>query len=193
MTARVADVGEHLRSRSLLLVIDFEQVVDGATVVSALLAAAPRLRVLTTSRVALRLQGEHEYPVSPLPTPERALPTFDEVAANDAVQLFVARTQAVDPDFELTEANLAFVAEICRVLDGLPLASNWRPHEHGCSRFKGSLNGSAVHSTCSEVVRATCLHASKHYGPRSIGAIGSCPRPSKHCSHVSPCSAAASV
>jgi predicted ATPase/DNA-binding SARP family transcriptional activator len=121
--ATVADLVEQLRGRSLLLVIDnFEQVVAGATVVSSLLAEARRVRVLVTSRVALRLQGEHEYRVAPLPTPERSLPTFDEVAANDAVQLFVARARAVDPDFTLTESNLAFVAEICRELDGLPLA-----------------------------------------------------------------------
>jgi predicted ATPase/DNA-binding SARP family transcriptional activator len=118
-----AAVADHVGARSLLLVVDnFEQVLDAAPVVSSLLGAVPRLRVLATSREALRLYGEHEYLVPPLPVPPVDLPPFEEAVANDAVRLFTARARAVDPSFALTEANLADVATICRRLDGLPLA-----------------------------------------------------------------------
>jgi predicted ATPase len=92
-------------------------------IVSRLLSAAPRLLVLATSRTPLRLAGEHEYPVPPLALPEAgAHPTFEQLAANDAVRLFAARAGAVDPEFQLDEDNAAAVAEICTRLDGLPLA-----------------------------------------------------------------------
>jgi predicted ATPase len=77
--------------------------------------------VLATSRAPLRLSGEHEYPVPPLPVPAAA-GRFEEVVANDAVRLFAARAQAVDPSFALTDANVPSVASVCRRLDGLPLA-----------------------------------------------------------------------
>ncbi|MBA3842239.1 MAG: hypothetical protein H0X39_06420 [Actinobacteria bacterium] len=113
----------YLAQRSLLLVFDnFEHLLDGAEIVATLLAAAPRLRVLATSRTALRLTGEHEFPVAALPVPHRSLPTYESLRDNDAVRLFVDRARSVDPTFELTHANTAFVAEICRALDGLPLA-----------------------------------------------------------------------
>ena len=116
------DVLEEVRDLSLLLVLDnLEQLGDGTAPIAELLAAAPRLRVLATSRVPLRLSGEHEYPVPPLTVPgERR--TFEEIVANDAVRLFAARAQAVDPSFALSDANAATVAAICRRLDGLPLA-----------------------------------------------------------------------
>ena len=93
----------------LLLVDNFEHLQAAATELSAVLAATPDLRVLATSRVPLRLSGEHEYPVPPLPT-------------DDAVRLFSDRARAVDPSFELNDAGADAVAEICRRLDGLPLA-----------------------------------------------------------------------
>src|SRR3954468_17013904 len=112
----------HLRNLSLLLVLDnLEQLGAATQTVSALLAAAPRVCVLATSRAPLRLSGEHEYPVPPLPVPAAA-GRFEEVVANDAVRLFAARGQAVDPSFALTDANVSSVASVCRRLDGLPLA-----------------------------------------------------------------------
>jgi predicted ATPase/DNA-binding SARP family transcriptional activator len=114
-------VAERLRARSVLLVLDnLEQLLPAATFVADLLAAAPRLLVLATSRAPLRLSAEHVYPVPPLPTP--ATDIFEELAANDAVRLFVARARAADPAFELTDESARDVAEICRRLDGLPLA-----------------------------------------------------------------------
>jgi predicted ATPase/DNA-binding SARP family transcriptional activator len=103
-------IAERLGERRLLLVLDnFEQLLGGAPFVAELLAAAPRLAVLATSRASLRLSGEHEYPVPPL-------------ALHEAVELFAARAKAVDPRFTLTEERSGSVAEICRRLDGLPLA-----------------------------------------------------------------------
>jgi predicted ATPase/DNA-binding SARP family transcriptional activator len=113
-----------LRDRSILLLLDnVEQLVPDVELVSRLLAAAPRLLVLATSRTPLRLAGEHEYPVPPLALPDpRAHPSFEELVANDAVRLFAARAGAVDPDFQLDEDNVAAVAHVCGRLDGLPLA-----------------------------------------------------------------------
>jgi predicted ATPase len=115
-------LARHLGDRSLLLLVDnFEQVAAAAGTLAALAAAAPRLLVLTTSRLPLRVSGEHEYPVPPLPLPTGGA-AFEEVVASDAVRLFLARAQAVDPGFALTDENLEAVVAICRGLDGLPLA-----------------------------------------------------------------------
>src|SRR6476646_5156735 len=113
-----------LRDRSMLLLLDnLEQLVPSVELVSRLLAAAPRLLVLATSRTPLRLAGEHEYAVPPLAAPEPGAElSFEELAANDAVRLFAARAGAVDPEFHLDDGNAAAVAEVCARLDGLPLA-----------------------------------------------------------------------
>ncbi|HEU5214426.1 MAG TPA: BTAD domain-containing putative transcriptional regulator [Gaiellaceae bacterium] len=114
----------HLCDRSMVLLLDnLEQLVPDVELVARLLTAAPRLLVLATSRTPLRLAGEHEYPVPPLALPEAsARPSFEQLAANDAVRLFAARAAAVDPEFQLDEGNVAAVAEVCARLDGLPLA-----------------------------------------------------------------------
>jgi predicted ATPase/class 3 adenylate cyclase len=122
---RVIDaVQEHLRDRQLLLLVDnFEQVAEAAPVVEELLTAAPRLKLLVTSRGVLSVRGEQEYGVPPLqpPDPEH-LPDLLELGRFDAVRLFVERASAADPRFRVTEANAAAVAEITARLDGLPLA-----------------------------------------------------------------------
>ena len=117
-------LGDHLRDKHLLLVLDnFEQVTDAAAAVAAILGMASRLKVLVTSRNPLRIGGEHEVPIPPLELPDvKADAALDSLAANAAVALFVARAQAVDPEFALTAANASAVAEICIGLDGLPLA-----------------------------------------------------------------------
>ena len=113
-----------LRDRSMLLLLDnLEQLVPDVELVSRLLAKAPRLLVLATSRTPLRLAAEHEYAVPPLAAPEAGADlSFEELAANDAVRLFAARAGAVDPEFQLDDGNAAAVAEVCARLDGLPLA-----------------------------------------------------------------------
>ena len=113
-----------LREKELLLVLDnFEQVTEAATVVGELLAETPRLKVLVTSRVVLHLYGEREFSVPPLDVPDLNLVTSAaELAQYAAVQLFVERAQAVEFDFALTDENAGSVAQICVKLDGLPLA-----------------------------------------------------------------------
>jgi predicted ATPase/DNA-binding CsgD family transcriptional regulator len=114
----------HLRDRELLLLLDgFEHLLDTAPAVSRLLAACPGLKILVTSRAVLRLSGEHEFRVPPLPLPERGEGADPErVAASPAVALFVQRAAAADPGFRPSAEELATVAEICWRLDGLPLA-----------------------------------------------------------------------
>ena len=114
----------YLGTKRLLLVLDnFEQVVAAAPHVSDLLTECPRLALLVTSREPLQLRAEHLAPVSPLTLPEtEALPPLVELARVPAVDLFVQRAQAIVPSFALTDENAAAVAEICRRLDGLPLA-----------------------------------------------------------------------
>jgi predicted ATPase/class 3 adenylate cyclase/DNA-binding CsgD family transcriptional regulator len=115
---------DHVRHRQLLLLLDnFEQVLGAAPLVAELLVSAPRLKVLVTSRAVLRLSGEREYPVPPLALPDAGRPAPAEVVAQaEAVRLFVERAGAARPDFALDAANAGAVAEICRRLDGLPLA-----------------------------------------------------------------------
>src|SRR5215470_728542 len=111
-----------LAGRHMLLVLDnFEQVLGAAPAVADLLERAPGLRVLVTSRVVLRLRGEQEWRVDPLgvPPPESTLAALAEAPA---VRLFVDRARDVQPGFMLTSQNAAAVAELCRRLDGLPLA-----------------------------------------------------------------------
>ena len=118
------DLMAYLRSRRLLLVLDnFEQVTDAAPLLAQLLATAPGLKTLVTSRTALRLSSEHEFPVPPLPVPlagaGQTVKTAEQYAS---IQLFTERARGVVPGFRLTSHNVAAVAEICRRLDGLPLA-----------------------------------------------------------------------
>jgi predicted ATPase len=109
--------------RHLLLLDNFEHVGDAAPVVGDLLAAAPGLKALATSRSPLRLSGEHEYALPPLAIPDAdAERSIEALARNEATQLFVARARAVSPDFRLAGENASGVAEICRLVDGLPLA-----------------------------------------------------------------------
>ncbi|MDQ3811631.1 MAG: tetratricopeptide repeat protein, partial [Chloroflexota bacterium] len=115
---------DRLRGRRLLLVLDnFEHVLPAATLVDDLLRAAEDLVVLATSRAPLQLRREHEFPVNPLAVPNaRERLTAEDVFRFDAIALFVDRARAIRPDFALAEANAAAVVEICRRLDGLPLA-----------------------------------------------------------------------
>ncbi|HYN69478.1 MAG TPA: adenylate/guanylate cyclase domain-containing protein [Candidatus Eisenbacteria bacterium] len=114
-------VRAHLRDRDLLLILDnFEQVQAGAGVVEELLSAAPRVRVLVTSRMPLAIYGEQEYEVPPFEIP--AARPAGELSGFGAVDLFVERARAVKPAFELSDDNAAAVAGIIAHLDGLPLA-----------------------------------------------------------------------
>jgi predicted ATPase len=114
---------DYLSERRLLLVLDnFEQVLDVAPTVTELLAAAPGLKVLATSRTSLRLYGEHVFPVPPLSMPDlKRPPPLERLTQYEAVGLFVERARALKPDFKVTNESAPAVAEICVRLDGLPL------------------------------------------------------------------------
>jgi predicted ATPase len=120
----ITDLKAYLRPRRLLLALDnFEQVIGAAPLLAGLLAAAPDLVMLATSRAVLRLSGEHEVAVPPLPVlPAGAAPDPGQLRRYASVDLFTERAHAAAPDFEFTAENATAVAEICRRLDGLPLA-----------------------------------------------------------------------
>ncbi|MGH9270411.1 MAG: ATP-binding protein, partial [Ilumatobacteraceae bacterium] len=108
---------------TLLVLDNLEQVTGAATELDQLLAASPEVTVLATSRTVLRLSAEREYPVGALTVPASTeRPLVEDIASLPAVRLFVERAQAVGHDFMLDETNAAAVSEICRRLDGLPLA-----------------------------------------------------------------------
>ncbi|MGE5274364.1 MAG: protein kinase domain-containing protein [Verrucomicrobiota bacterium] len=109
-------------STALLVLDNFEHVIEAAPFVAGVVAAAPTLKILVTTQAALRVRGEHELVLSPLPVPEEPGSSGGTLGAGPAVELFVERAREVDPDFELTAKNVGTVVEICRRLDGLPLA-----------------------------------------------------------------------
>lgn len=113
-----------LRRKHLLLLLDnFEQVTTASPLLATLALSCPHLRLLVTSRAALHLSGEYEFPVLPLPIPDLTqLPEPLTLARVAAVHLFVERARATLPSFELTETNARTISEICVRLDGLPLA-----------------------------------------------------------------------
>ena len=120
----VAGLQAFLRNKQALLLLDnFEHVLEAALLVTDLLAACPRLRVLVTSRSVLHLSGEHDVVVPPLALPDLVrLPSPDGLNEVPAVRLFVERARAVRDGFVLTADNAAAVSRICHGLDGLPLA-----------------------------------------------------------------------
>ena len=117
-------LARRIGDRKVVLVLDnLEQLPAAGSVIAALLAASPGLRVLATSRAPLHVRGEHEYPLAPLQLPGPAeLASLDDLAEVEAVKLFVERARAIDPAFVLTRENAVAVAGICAHLDGLPLA-----------------------------------------------------------------------
>ena len=114
----------YLRDRQTLLLLDnLEQVLEAAPVLEGLLSTAFGLKILATSRIPLRLYGEYEFPVPPLSLPDPAsLPPLEHLTDYEAISLFVERARALRPDFSLTKKDGPAVVEICKRLDGLPLA-----------------------------------------------------------------------
>ena len=114
---------DSLREPRLLLLDNFEHLVQAAPTVAELLVMGPNLKILVTSRAALHVYGEHEFPVPPLALPDpRPMPSVEVLSQYPAVALFVQRAVAAKPDFELNRENAPAVTEICARLDGLPLA-----------------------------------------------------------------------
>ncbi len=117
-------VKNFLRKRHFLLLLDnFEQLVAAAPLLEDLLMSCPRLTILTTSRIVLHVQGEQEFPIAPLTLPDLTRPVeraaLEQVAS---IKLFMQRARSLLPGFHLTSANAPAIAEICVLLDGLPLA-----------------------------------------------------------------------
>ena len=114
---------EYLRERRMLIVLDnFEQITEAAPQVGELLSGSVNLKILITSRIRLQLSFEHEFTLQPLEVPAEGNLSVSELIKYPAIQLFVQKAQAVKPAFSLTEENAQLIAEICRRLDGLPLA-----------------------------------------------------------------------
>jgi predicted ATPase/transcriptional regulator with XRE-family HTH domain len=139
----------YLRDKRMLLVLDnFEQVLDAAFYLVDLLERCPWLRCLATSREPLHIKGERRFPVPPLPLPEpERLPPLDVLARYPSIELFVERARMSEPDFALSEQNAEAIARICIRLDGLPLAielaagqvsylSPWEIEEHLTGRLQ---------------------------------------------------------
>jgi predicted ATPase len=121
--ALLAHVGDTMRDRTLLVVDNFEHVLPARTIIGRLLEASAALTVLVTSRAVLSLYGEHDVSVLPLAVPEATANLgLEAIRTCPAVALFVERAEAAHPAFALTADNAAAVAEVCRRLDGLPLA-----------------------------------------------------------------------
>ncbi len=117
-------VQDYLRNKHMLLLLDnFEQIIAATPVLADLLSSCQYLKLLVTSRAALHLPGEYEFPVSLLRTPDLTQTLESELlASNPAVELFQVCAQAVQPNFRLSPTNVHTIAEICVCLDGLPLA-----------------------------------------------------------------------
>lgn len=122
-------LGNWLTDKDLLLILDnFEQLLDASDDIAELLESTQRSKILVTSRAVLRIRGEHECPVPPLSLPRDVQ---GRISKSDAIALFTERAKEVRPDFTLAGADVPVVAEICRRLDGLPLAI-----ELGAARMK---------------------------------------------------------
>ncbi len=114
---------EHLTDRQSLLLLDnFEQIVAAAPLIALLLAQCPGLKALVTSRSPLHLEGEQRYPLAPLSLPPEGGLTLDGLRQSDAAALFIQRVRAIRPNLTVTEREAPVIADICRRLDGVPLA-----------------------------------------------------------------------
>ncbi|RPI81535.1 MAG: adenylate/guanylate cyclase domain-containing protein, partial [Chloroflexi bacterium] len=120
----IESLKDYLRRKSLLLLLDnFEQVISAAPLVADLVVECSQLKIFVTSREALHISGEHEYPVPPLALPDlEQLPPVESLTQYAAVELFIQRALAVKPDFQIRDETAKSIVEICYRLDGLPLA-----------------------------------------------------------------------
>src|SRR5437763_15748103 len=143
---------DSLRAPMLFLLDNFEHLVQAAPTVAELLAIAPSLKILVTSRAALHVYGEHEFPVPPLALPDsRSVLRVETLSRCSAIELFTERAVAAKPDFVLTPENARAVAEICIRLDGLPL-----PIELAAARIKVLSPASMLTRLASRLQLLTC-------------------------------------
>jgi non-specific serine/threonine protein kinase len=114
---------EYLRERKILIVLDnFEQIAESASQVGNLLSESVNLKIIVTSRIRLQLRFEHEFILQPLEVPDKESLSLNQLCKYPAVKLFVERAQAIKPGYTLSDETASSIAEICRRLDGLPLA-----------------------------------------------------------------------
>jgi len=120
----LAHLKTFLRDQQLVMLLDtFEQVLPAAPLLAELLSSCPQLKLLVTSRALLHVGGEYEFPIPPLEVPDlRDLPAYDDLSHVASIALFVQRTQAILPGFQLTVENARAIAELCTRLEGVPLA-----------------------------------------------------------------------
>ncbi|MFN8513611.1 MAG: AAA family ATPase [Chloroflexia bacterium] len=186
----LAHLHEALQGRSQLLLLDnFEQIIAAATQIAELLAAAPGVKLLVTSREALHIRGEHEFPVPPLDLPEaQAAHDPEALARSPAVSLFVQRARAVRPDFRLTPETAPVVAEVCRRLDGLRWpALSWRRDQGALAARPAGPARTPPRSPDGRPARSARA-ASGRCATRSPGATTCSPRRSSASSAASPSS-----
>jgi predicted ATPase len=162
-----------LRDKRMLLLLDnCEHVIEAAAgVAAAVLSGAPGVDILATSREPLGVTSEHEYRLGPLGSPEPSSGlTASGVAAFPAVQLFVERVTGIVEDFALTDANALLVAEICRRLDGLPLAIEFAAPRVEVLGVEGLAAGLDDNLPLLRGRRRTAMPRHRRCGPSSIGA-----------------------
>jgi predicted ATPase len=182
------------RNRQLLLILDNCEHLARAVAELAkhLLQASPRMKILASSRELLQIPGEKKYSLPPLPLPEAGEnATVAALAQSAAVRLFVDRAAAAQPSFRVTAENGPAIAEICRRLDGIPLAL-----ELAAARAR-SLTMETMAARLGDRFRLltqgdrTALPASRRFAHASTGATTFCPAPSGHCCAGLACSRAA--
>ena len=180
--AAEAYLAEALHDRELLLVVDnLEHLLDETPLLARMLAVAPGLRLLATSRIPLRLYGEQTSACPPCTCPGRGQGATD----SEAVQLFIARARAVRPDFAPDAGELAAIGEICAELDGLPLAI-----ELAAARIRLYPPRALLPLLQSRLALLTggprdLPRGSRRCGPRSTGATRCCPPGRGACSPAS--------
>jgi hypothetical protein len=180
-----------LRGRRLLVLLDnFEHLLAARDAVLALLRACPELVLLVTSRVALDVRGGRDYPVAPLVLP--GAPGAPEALRNSpAVELLVERARAVGAELPLDAETAPALAEICRRLDGLPLAIELAAAGGGCFPRRRCWPGWTAGCRCWPAARTTCQPGSRPCGTRSPGAMSCWTSRNRRCSGGCACSWAA--
>jgi class 3 adenylate cyclase len=176
---------DYLREKHILLVVDnFEHLLEAAPMVTELLSAAPNLKVMATSRIPLRLYGEHEYSVPPLalPDPERS-PSVESLTHYEAVRLFMERAQAAKADFSMTNESTPAVVEICYRLDGLPLAIELAAARINVLSPRRCSHALAIACSSLPEERVISLKGSERLGAPSNGAMG-CSKRVRSCSSL---------
>lgn len=162
-------INDHLRTKHILLIVDnFEHVLDAGSTLAQILATCPRVKLLVSSRAALNIQGEHRFDLGPLDLPAPGhVPTLDDLPHYSALQLFADRARPVNPNFRIAADNAPAIVEICWRLNGLPLAIELASarERRGTPGTAGSTRTPAARAyrRPARPSRATSHHAAGHF------------------------------